>query len=273
MKNIITICPKCGKEFLNNTKRKFCSRHCANSRIQTKEIRFKKSQTLLGHKTKKSAIDKIINKYKNKYYITPRKCLYCGDIIPYEKRYRLTCNNNCYIEYKRIKALQQEVHGGGKKGWYKGYWCDSSWELAYIIYCLDHNINIKRNYKSFNYQYDGNNKKYIPDFIVDNQYIEIKGYYTEIVDIKAKSVQNIKILYYKDLKYVFDYIQLKYNKNKFHIHELYDNYKLKFEKICPICNNIFKTNKKNQIYCSHNCQTKYIRTKEIRNKISIKLKK
>lgn len=35
--------------------------------------------------------------------------------------------------------------GRGKKGWYKGFFCDSSWGLAYIIYCLDHNIDIKRN--------------------------------------------------------------------------------------------------------------------------------
>lgn len=24
--------------------------------------------------------------------------------------------------------------GIGKQGWYKNYWCDSSWELAYVIY-------------------------------------------------------------------------------------------------------------------------------------------
>jgi hypothetical protein len=35
--------------------------------------------------------------------------------------------------------------GRGKKGWYKGFFCDSSYELAYLIYCLDHQINIKRN--------------------------------------------------------------------------------------------------------------------------------
>ena len=27
--------------------------------------------------------------------------------------------------------------GRGKKGWYKGYWCDSTWELAWVIYQLD----------------------------------------------------------------------------------------------------------------------------------------
>ena len=35
--------------------------------------------------------------------------------------------------------------GRGKKGWYKGYWCDSSWELALVIYNLEHNIKFERN--------------------------------------------------------------------------------------------------------------------------------
>lgn len=26
----------------------------------------------------------------------------------------------------------------GYKGWYKGIWCDSSWELAYVIFNLEH---------------------------------------------------------------------------------------------------------------------------------------
>ena len=30
--------------------------------------------------------------------------------------------------------------GRGKQGWYKGYWCDSSWELAFVMYCLYNNL-------------------------------------------------------------------------------------------------------------------------------------
>jgi hypothetical protein len=35
--------------------------------------------------------------------------------------------------------------GRGKKGWYKGIFCDSSWELAFVIFCLETNKKIKRN--------------------------------------------------------------------------------------------------------------------------------
>ena len=44
--------------------------------------------------------------------------------------------------------------GRGKKGWYKGFFCDSSWELAYVVYCLDHKINITRNTKKTKYVWD-----------------------------------------------------------------------------------------------------------------------
>lgn len=78
--------------------------------------------------------------------------------------------------------------GRGKKGWYKGYWCDSSWELAYVIYNIDHNIEFKRNTIGFEYTFNGKIYKYYPDFILkDNSYIEIKGYYSELTHIKHKS--------------------------------------------------------------------------------------
>ena len=34
--------------------------------------------------------------------------------------------------------------GRGKQGSYKGYWCDSSWELAFVIYHLEHDIKFKK---------------------------------------------------------------------------------------------------------------------------------
>lgn len=53
--------------------------------------------------------------------------------------------------------------GRGKKGRYKGHWCDSSWELAWVIYNLEHNISFERNHIGFNYQYKGQERKYYPD--------------------------------------------------------------------------------------------------------------
>jgi predicted RNA-binding Zn-ribbon protein involved in translation (DUF1610 family) len=104
--------------------------------------------------------------------------------------------------------------GRGKKGSYKGFWCSSTYELAYVIYCLDNNIDIKRNLTGFEYEFNGKKHKYYPDFIVNNEYIEIKGFWKPEVDIKASVVDKpIKILYPKDLQEVFLYIERKYNKS------------------------------------------------------------
>lgn len=46
---MITICPKCGKEFENNTNRKFCTRSCANSHIPTEEQNKRRSLKLKGN--------------------------------------------------------------------------------------------------------------------------------------------------------------------------------------------------------------------------------
>ena len=58
---------------------------------------------------------------------------------------------------------------------YNGLAFDSLWELQYYIYCVNHNIDIKRCDKVFYYIF--NNKTYIyhPDFEVNGELIEIKG--------------------------------------------------------------------------------------------------
>ena len=114
--------------------------------------------------------------------------------------------------------------GRGKKGWYKGIFCDSQYELGYLIYCIDHNILIKRNTVFYPYIYNGKEHKYLPDFIVDNRLIEIKGYYRDIDDIKLAAVtdKSIQILYPKDLVFVSEYLKKVYNKDINHIYTEYD---------------------------------------------------
>lgn len=104
--------------------------------------------------------------------------------------------------------------GRGKKGWYKGFFCSSTYELAFVIYCLDHNINIQRFDGYYDYVYNEEAHRYYPDFIIDNCIYEIKGYYTDQVKAKTEAVtdREIKVLYRDDLKEVFDYILSAYNK-------------------------------------------------------------
>lgn len=103
--------------------------------------------------------------------------------------------------------------GRGKKGWYKGFFCDSTYELAYIIYNLDHNIDFKKCERIYTYTYKGETHKYYPDFeLPDGSLVETKGYHSEVVDIKTASVTDrpIKVLFEKDLQYAFDWVKQNY---------------------------------------------------------------
>lgn len=214
-------CEKCGrlvtKKFGSG---RFCSQKCANSHVLSKESKQKISigvkNNLGGWASKKSKeIIKIsyINKI-NKYNKNPNKCVICNKILDYKHRNNKTCSSkNC------LKIIQSK-NGGYKKhsrkgnaGYYKGIYCDSTYELIFLIYCLDHNISINRNKKYFLYNYNNKICKYYPDFIINNRMlIEIKNFYSDIVKEKLKATTDpIKILYGKDLIKMAQYVSNKYN--------------------------------------------------------------
>lgn len=117
--------------------------------------------------------------------------------------------------------------GHGKKGWYKGIFCDSTWELAYVIYCLDHDIKIERNKQMFDYEYNGEIRKYLPDFIVDNKLVEVKGWKDPKWLVKEKVFRNIKIIDKDEIQQYIDYVKSTYN-----CKELVDMYEYRNKKEC-----------------------------------------
>ena len=109
--------------------------------------------------------------------------------------------------------------GRGKKGWYKGFRCDSSYELAYVVYCLDHRIPIARCKEVRYYEFEGIRRKYYPDFIVNDQIVEIKGYKTKQWEAKLADNPDVLVYYEKDLMFVFDYVVLTYGKKFIDLYE------------------------------------------------------
>ena len=112
-----------------------------------------------------------------------------------------------------------------KKGRYKGYYCDSSWELAFVIYNLEHDIKFERNTKKFKYIFEGKELKYMPDFIIDGKYVEIKGYWNKQWQAKLEQFpkeEKLIVLYKNDMKKYIDYAKNKYGNNFI---ELYDKSK------------------------------------------------
>ena len=139
--------------------------------------------------------------------------------------------------------------GRGKHGWYKGYYCDSSWELAWVIYHIENNIQFERNHEGFNYVYKNESHKYYPDFIKEGVYYEIKGYKTKEFDAKKSQFPHeLIILYGKNLKDIFEYVINKYGKSFIYLYE-----DKKYVKFCVKCNNTLYVKNKSGL-----CQKCYL---------------
>lgn len=149
--------------------------------------------------------------------------------------------------------------GRGKGGYYKGIWCDSTWELAWVVYSLDHDISFKRNLVGFPYEWKCECKLYYPDFILSetNEYIEIKGYMTEKDKAKLTAFPYSIVVITKDL--IIPYIEYVVNEYKTDdLVTLYDagtcTSKRRPEKVCPQCGNPFTPTNNRIITCSDTCR-------------------
>ena len=128
---------------------------------------------------------------------------------------------NKITEYaKQHNGGYRQGSGRGKKGWYKGIFCDSSWELAFVIYHKDHNVSIERCSEIRTYEYQNQTKKYFPDFVVNSKIYEIKGYETE--QSKAKQIFNPDIILIDkiSIKPYLDYTIENYTKDFIQLYEL-----------------------------------------------------
>ena len=130
-------CKKCGTEF-TPTKGlvNYCTIQCRNSRVFSEETNKKKRNSNLG----KSPWNK--GKTLGKENLVKSTCLLCGNDIVHlkwkPKKYHAECWLKCSGGYRKGSGV-------GKGGWYKGYWCDSSYELAWIIFNIEHGNLFTRN--------------------------------------------------------------------------------------------------------------------------------
>lgn len=115
----------------------------------------------------------------------------------------------------------QPRSGRGKHGTYQGYWCQSSWELAWVIYASEHQIKFQRCTEEFNYELDGKIKKYRPDFLLENgTYLEIKGYKDISWDAKKSQFPHQLTCYYKkEMKPILEYVIQRYGKDFIKLYE------------------------------------------------------
>lgn len=257
-------CAKCGKQFTleltqkqyNSGKyRKNCSRACANSKTWTEQDKLKKSIANKNSEKHKLASLKHI-KYESVHI-----CLFCKGQFKTRNKNKKFCNRECQNSGQKLGLFHitsplggyRKGSGIGKSGWYKGIYCDSSWQLAYVIYHLEHGLNISRNKQKRTYIWNNEQHIYIPDFITDQGLVQIKGYKNKQWNEKYKNNTDIKVLYKQQIKPYLDYVVNKYGSNFIELYE--GNPHNKKNNNCIICGNPCIN-----LCCSRSCGMKYSRT-------------
>lgn len=103
--------------------------------------------------------------------------------------------------------------GSGKKGYYKGLYCMSTWELAWVVYQLEHGNRVEQCRERFPYTMDERLHHYTPDFKIGETYYEIKGWHRPDTDYKINQFPKEKSLILVEGKQ--NEIYINYCKNKY----------------------------------------------------------
>lgn len=230
-KEFIKECIICGKEFkisriFRNNKWKrlsretnFCSRSCSNTRVHSEKTKEKISKTLRGDNNIFFTNCKTCNKQLG----SKNKSGYC---VKHGRDAWGEDQKNTY-SLKMSKLLKgrtggyRKKGGTGKQGLYKGYYCNSRWELAWVIFSLEHNIIFSRNTTGYEYIFNNEKRKYYPDFILDDgTFVEIKGYVSEQwIEKKKQFSGNLIVIEKKDIKKYLQYAIDKYGNNFIELYE------------------------------------------------------
>jgi hypothetical protein len=172
---------------------------------------------IVSNQTRKNCIP---GAFRNPNNWLSKTCPTCSAMFETRKNSpRKFCSPICV----RTGGYRKESFRFGIKGSYQGIHCDSTWELAFLIFNLDHLNHIERAKNPLFYvDQTGMTKKYYPDFKVNGVLIEIKGRFTEIDRLKLKANPNVKLLLKDDLVDCFSYIKTKYNISERQFKVLYD---------------------------------------------------
>ncbi len=143
-------------------------------------------------------------------------------------RINKTCSPPCLAIYRSKFNAAQGVNYG-KHGYYKGIYCASSWELAFLIHSIDQGHTIERCTLTFEYKLKEKIHTYFPDFIIDNVIYEVKGRELEDVALKTKAVikagYNIKVVRRREIEPIIKSLKEKYAVKN--VIDLYDSVEIK----------------------------------------------
>lgn len=233
-------------EKIPEKEKKCCSRACANKRIHSNETKQKIARSAKKYANENKELiargrnEHICYKCGQTFYSHRKKLDYCQECELKSKGYKKvgekfkkTCVECGEIYYRRYKKSGDYCSGkcnpkmGGyrensvksyKAGTYDGISFDSSWELAFYLYCKDKEVQIERNKQGFPYFYDGKKRLYYPDFIINgNEYIEIKGYVQPETKFKLESFPyKITLMTRDELQPIFEHVSKSYGTDDFY---------------------------------------------------------
>lgn len=189
-------------------------------------------------------------KAKAKRYVKECKCRTCNKNFVVTKYASGTfCSQKCNPSTGGLR----EGSGHSKSGWYKGIFCNSTWELAFLLWCLDNKIPIKR-FEDKPREYASGNKirKYYPDFVVGDIecIVEIKGYTTLESTAKQNANDDVLLLTKNELRPILQYAKERYGN---YIELFEGNPHNNKKNLCKICGEPCK-----RILCSRKCSGIYV---------------
>lgn len=261
--------PKCCKKCkailpFNKRSNQFCCKSCSatyNNRLRVHGDAFKQKQraNALANPVgwAKSRLGGSFHKGSRRVDRVAKICITCNkEFMALASDWRKTCSKECV----RVGG-PREGSGRAKTGYYKGVYCGSTWELAFLIWHLDHNIEIKRSTDVFEYVYDGVSHKYHPDFVIQSQNYEIKGRMTDVDHVKLQ-VSKAILVDQNQIKPYIQYVVSTYKVGKESMWKLYESNKLPFEYSCSYCQASFRSPKARTTvtkFCSQPCSARFNR--------------
>ena len=219
------ICKYCGNEafFILGKNEIPC---CSDHRNKCNALKQKNSNSVIKTFEDGRIIHPNFINYTKKGVVSLRKglTLTTSDIIKRQSQtYKKNIANGKIIPHFKGKKHSDEIilkmklnpktgglragSGRGIQGWYKGYYCRSTWELAWLCYQLDNDIKVSACEENFEYMVDGKIHKYYPDFKIGDDFIEIKGYHNKIVQAKIDQFpKNLKLIMIEGKQNIKKYI-------------------------------------------------------------------
>lgn len=216
-------CAQCSQVLLFiQRQNKFCSRSCSAINTNTARERHITPEFVAQQRARALANPQGWAKTRlggkpNRAPRETRICLTCKK--PFEilkSNPRVSCSQSCV----QVGGLR-EGSGRSKTGWYQGIYCGSTYELAFLIWHLDHKIPIARCTDKFTYTYQDKTHTYHPDFVVGDTIYEIKGRLQPVDYVKITSANAVLVDKTQIKKYI-DYVATTYHVAKDKLYKLYN---------------------------------------------------